>query len=395
MVHSFFSKLNVPRMQLPTLDEPARIRAPCAADREWLEASRAGVVERLCACRREARAADATGWTALHWASSRGHEKAVKWLADLPDVYMDAASAAGQTALAIAAHRGHATIVSSLLQRRAHPQLQSKAGLTPLHHAAASCSVETVRHLLAGGASLTHASGIRNRDNSTPLSIATRVAATANGRRQSQAAAVVKLLEEESKRLSKWFRAARIVDAEALAALLRAGQACDVTDASGRTALIQCVRACRLDGVQLLIDAGADVNRIDGSGLSVLHHLAEVCAERHGVVAILKQLLAAGANVLVVHNASKRNVREAFLHALASHRAAVGDSLMGMLLEVIYPAEQLALRMRRWRLIGRLAGTLSAWHARAVERAYAPGGVGYRQVEADFEARAAKVQRIA
>ena len=36
---------------------------------------------------------------------------------------------------------------------------------------------------------------------------------------------------------------------------------------------------------------------------------------------------------------------------------------------------------------------LRAWHARAVERAYAPGGGGYAEVAADFAERAAKVQR--
>ena len=51
--------------------------------------------------------------------------------------------------------------------------------------------------------------------------------------------------------------------------------------------------------------------------------------------------------------------------------------------------------LRRWRLIVRVLLLLRGWHARAIERAYAPGGGGYAEVAADFAERAAKVQRTA
>ena len=44
-----------------------------------------------------------------------------------------------------------------------------------------------------------------------------------------------------------------------------------------------------------------------------------------------------------------------------------------------------------WR--ARLTQVLMLAHARAVERVYAPGGIGFLEVERDFEERAAKSQR--
>ena len=43
---------------------------------------------------------------------------------------------------------------------------------------------------------------------------------------------------------------------------------------------------------------------------------------------------------------------------------------------------------RRLRLIARLAGCVTLWHARAVQRTYAPGGAGYNMAQASFEAHA-------
>ena len=41
-----------------------------------------------------------------------------------------------------------------------------------------------------------------------------------------------------------------------------------------------------------------------------------------------------------------------------------------------------------------VAGKLMVLHARAVERAYAPGGRGFEEAKDDFEERASKVRRI-
>lgn len=61
---------------------------------------------------------------------------------------------------------------------------------------------------------------------------------------------------------------------------------------------------------------------------------------------------------------------------------------------VLMQADRRAHRWRRFRATGMVIGWLLALHARAVERAYAPGGLGYHEVEADFEERAQKAQRV-
>jgi len=44
--------------------------------------------------------------------------------------------------------------------------------------------------------------------------------------------------------------------------------------------------------------------------------------------------------------------------------------------------------LRRWRLVARVAALLAPWHARAIERAYAPGGIGFEAARAEFEGHA-------
>jgi len=51
------------------------------------------------------------------------------------------------------------------------------------------------------------------------------------------------------------------------------------------------------------------------------------------------------------------------------------------------------LRRRLWRRAGIVVRTMCGLHARAVERLYRPGGDGYAEARADFQARALKRQR--
>ena len=44
--------------------------------------------------------------------------------------------------------------------------------------------------------------------------------------------------------------------------------------------------------------------------------------------------------------------------------------------------------MRRLRLFARVAGRVLSWHARAAERAYAPGGRGFNEAQTNFQLHA-------
>ena len=74
---------------------------------------------------------------------------------------------------------------------------------------------------------------------------------------------------------------------------------------------------------------------------------------------------------------------------------ASGGSSYTALLGLAARLERVELLRRRWRLFVRVAGCVSQWHARARERAYAPGGLGFHEVRTDFEERARKAQRCA
>jgi ankyrin repeat protein len=407
-------------MQLPKLDEPSRVRASAAVS-EWLEAARSGCVARLAApgldrARALAAAADSLGWTGLHYAAARDHTAALQWLIDVAGAPVDAKTASGCTALAVAAHRGHEACVSALLARGADSMAREKAGLVPLSHAAVSGSLGTVRALIHAGASVLRAGP--NRDNSTPLGIAARVAATAMGAwQQAQSSAALKCIEAEAKRLHGWFRAVRARDAALVTKLLdeahgaseggaargdmglhssgaRREHIVDMLNGSGETALGMCMRSARIDAALvmcvrvLLRHGGADANRRDIARRTPLHQLATTAAVPDSAEAsaalesLFAELLAAGARPLALDGAGRTP-----LQALGDYAA---PSLVGATLR---RADAHARHMRTWRVVGRVAGHLAVWHAGAVERVYAPGGAGFRAAEADFEERAAKSQR--
>ena len=74
---------------------------------------------------------------------------------------------------------------------------------------------------------------------------------------------------------------------------------------------------------------------------------------------------------------------------------AGGGSIYTALLKLGARLERAELLRRRLRLFVRVAGCAAPWHARARERAYAPGGLGFHEVRTDFEERARKAQRCA
>ena len=74
---------------------------------------------------------------------------------------------------------------------------------------------------------------------------------------------------------------------------------------------------------------------------------------------------------------------------------AGGGSSYTALLKLGARLERAELLRRRWRLVVRVICCVAPWHARARERAYAPGGLGFHEVRTDFEERARKAQRCA
>jgi ankyrin repeat protein len=91
---------------------------------------------------------DSNGWTALHWASMKGHAPVVKLLISLQSD-VDAKDNSGQTPLMEAAAYCHTDIVIALISGRANVQNQSSA--TALYWAAEKGCADTVETLIKAG----------------------------------------------------------------------------------------------------------------------------------------------------------------------------------------------------------------------------------------------------
>lgn len=159
-------------------------------------------------------------------------------------------SGLGLTPLHMAAKALSVPCVSMLLKFGADLETQDEYGYTPLHHAVAHCQpgdldkrLELMELLLEAGCQVNK----RTNSNVTPLHIAARFGAY-----------------------------------ECMKLLLKYGADPNVRDHLGRTPMFSlisagCVDERRLEAVQMMISAGADVSLPDNDGLSP-RHLLSVCA---------------------------------------------------------------------------------------------------------------------
>ena len=88
------------------------------------------------------------GWTALHYAASKGHIDLIRLLLD-QQAYLDAESPNGTTPLMMAASYGSAMSVKLLLEEGADPRIKNKLGLTALDMAKQPEKADSNRYLLA------------------------------------------------------------------------------------------------------------------------------------------------------------------------------------------------------------------------------------------------------
>ena len=228
----------------------------------------------------DAEETDIGGYTALLFAARHGGVESAHLLlgagADVNDTAPD-----GRSALLIAAHSGHVALVELLLAEGANPNAAA-AGYTALHAAVLQGDLRMVQALLAAGA----------RPNAQ-VTRATRV--TRNGQ--------VLMIGDHLIGATPFALAAKFAEADILSALAAAGADGLLPLRNGWTPLMLAAGASwrygvwdrrdralhrdfafqaqhadeagTLAAVRAALDAGADVNAVDETGNSALHHIVD------------------------------------------------------------------------------------------------------------------------
>ena len=199
------------------------------------------------------------GTTCLTIAASCGHTETVRYLLGLKEVEVHHATDDGCTALHLAADNNHADVVQVLIDAGADIDVRDNLGSSPLLLACHSGSLDAVKILVRAGA------GVRVTNNYEDMCL---ILAASRG-------------HTETVRYLVGFPEVEV----------------DHTDDEGRTALHCAVENNHADVVQVLIDAGADIEVRDQLGSSPL-----LLACRSGSLDVVKSLVRAGAGVCVTNN---------------------------------------------------------------------------------------------
>ena len=202
---------------------------------------------------------DNYGDTCLTIAAYRGHTETVRYLVGLKEVEVDHTDDDRCTALHLAADKNHADVVQVLIDAGADIEARDNTGYSPLHFACRSGSLDTVKLLVRAGAGVC----VTGNDGHTCLTIAAW-----NG--HTETVRYVLFLPEVE---------------------------VDHANHKGCTALHWAADNNHTDVLQVLIDAGADIEARDNTGYSPL-----LIACRSGSLDTVKLLVRAGAGVRVTNN---------------------------------------------------------------------------------------------
>lgn len=172
--------------------------------------------------------------------------------------YLDWQDKAGDTPLHRAAHFSHADIVSILLHAGADPNIRSHCGASPLHVAAFAGCCEVVADLLEAGAD----TGLQTVSGDSPLHTAVMHNRVAVVRLMLNARAPMEQRDAiHGQTALSW--ACRVCPAPMVRELVEAGANVESRSSAGLTPLHLACRFNNAEGVEVLLNAGADPGAVD------------------------------------------------------------------------------------------------------------------------------------
>ena len=218
------------------------------------------IVKVLVEAGAEVCARDNYGNTCLKCAACYGHTETVRYLVGLKEVDVNQRDCMGCTALRSTAGTVHADVVEVLIDAGADIEAKDDVGYSPIRWACIHGYIAVVKVLLKAGAKVCHAD---NEGDYTCLDLAAN-----NGRTETV----------------RYLASLREVDV-------------NHQGFQNRTALHIAVSNGRVNVVEVLIDAGADIEAKDVKGLTPLHYACDA-----GKLEIVQMLVEAGADVRVADN---------------------------------------------------------------------------------------------
>jgi cytohesin len=299
--------------------------------RRWKEplhrAAAAGRVATVAALLASGTEVDARGqWnaTALHAASGAGELASVTLLLE-KGAKLDATDEPGMTPLHCAALGGHLPVVEALLAKGASHAARDGRGRTPLHLATLEDHRDVALALIAAGADVNALAA----DGSAPIHHAAR-----NGALEVVAAILEAGGEVGITGESQWpalFHAARARQVEVARLLVTHGADVDAA-VKGLRAIHVAVHADAGDIIDVLADAGADLNATVGAQVTPLQLAAKACSLdalkallRHGARTDLKNQR--GQTALMIartpgESKKRQRIREESARLLEAHAPA-------------------------------------------------------------------------
>ena len=235
------------------------------------------------------------GDTALRLAAECGYFNVVARLLELDGIHVNATDGFGKTALMCAAWNGHVDVVKALLAAGADVNATRNGGMTALMLAAECGHVEVVKALLENGASI---NATDNR-GMTALMMAAKCGHVEVVKALLNVPNIM-LNATDNDGMTALMLAAVGGHVEVVKALLENGASINATDNDGMTALMLAAVGGRVDndvGMTPLIWAAVG-GRVDNDvGMTPLIWAAQTSAAREGRVNVVEALLAAGADV--------------------------------------------------------------------------------------------------